>query len=162
MSREPSLRRPNDSDWPAILRVANDALPNAPDGNAAWLEARQRFNDNTRRRRHYVAEGNGEIVGYGAVEEASPGRWRTFVVMSPEQLNGGIGDRMLRQLLADIHDLGGGVAWMREQADDRSLLAFVASWGFKETRRYTIDDPSAEAYVRVEVVELEGGASESG
>jgi hypothetical protein len=146
----PLLRETNVEDWSAILAVANEALPNAPDGNAGWLEARKRFDG---QRRHYVGEGGGDIVAYGAIEETSgPARWRLFAVMSAARLNDGLGDRMLDQLLHDARELGTSTLWMREQADD-ALLPFVAARGFVETRRFVVRDGSA--YDGVEVVELE-------
>jgi hypothetical protein len=146
----PLLREAIAEDWPAILRIANEALPNAPDGNAGWLEARKRFGG---QRRHYVAEGGGEIVAYGAIEETSdPARRRVFVVMSPGRLKDGLGDAILNQLLHDSGELGAATVWMREQADD-ALLPFVSERGFVETRRFTVRDGSA--YHGVEVVEFE-------
>jgi hypothetical protein len=136
-------------DWSAILAVANEALPNAPDGNAGWLEARKRF---AGQRRHYVAEGGGEIVAYGGIEEAGDGRWRLFTVMPAHRLNDGLGDRMLAQLLHDAQEVGAATLWMREQADD-ALLTFLATRGFAEMRRFVVRDGSA--YDGVEVVELE-------
>jgi hypothetical protein len=143
------LRLPTNGDWPSILRVANEALPNAPDGNAGWLEARKRF---AGQRRHYVAEGGGEIVAYGGIEEAGDGRWRLFTVMPADRLNDGLGDRMLDQLLHDARELGAATLLMREQADD-ALLPFVAARGFVATRRFVVRDGSS--YDGVEVVELE-------
>ncbi len=153
---EVALGTPTDDEWPAILRVANEALPNAPDGNIGWFENRRGFDEGSRTRRHYVAERDGEIVAYGAVEDTDdPARWRLFVVMSPEQLNGGLGDLMLEQLVRDTEELGGSAIWMREQADDGAILSFAMARGFIETRRFAVDDGGA--YQGVEVVELERG-----
>jgi GNAT superfamily N-acetyltransferase len=148
-----SVRPAQDTDWWAIERVTNEALPNAPDGNAGWLEARKRFDDSGRRRRHYVAEGGDEIVAYGGIEETDDcSRWRMFLVMAPGRLRGGFGERMLDQLLHDARQLGASTLWMREQGDD-PLLAFMRGREFVETRRFVIRDGSA--YDGVEVVELE-------
>jgi N-acetylglutamate synthase-like GNAT family acetyltransferase len=143
------LRRAHDNDWPAIHELANTALPNAPDANAGWLAARQSF---AGPRGHYVAEGGGEVVAYGGIEDGGGARWRLFIVMGAQQLIGGLGDRMLDQLLHDASQLGASTLWMREQADD-PLLAFMTDRGFVETKRFTVRDGSA--YDGVEVVELE-------
>ena len=69
------LRVTIESDWPGILRVANEALPGAADGNAEWLANRRAFVGTGRARRHYVALGpDGRIVGYGAIEEDTGAR----------------------------------------------------------------------------------------
>jgi N-acetylglutamate synthase-like GNAT family acetyltransferase len=147
------LRGAVEDDWPAIRRVANEALPNAPDGNGGWFEARRSFDETRRQRRHYVAEGGGEVVAYSAIEETDdPERWRVFAVMEPLRLRDGLGERMLDQLLHDAHQLGASTLWMREQADD-PLLSFVREHGFAETRRFVIRDGTA--YDGVEVIELE-------
>jgi hypothetical protein len=150
-----TLRDSTDGDWPAILRVANEALPQAPDGNAGWVDARKTFDTAKRQRRHHVAEAEGQIIAYGGVEETGDGRWRMFVVMSADRLRNGTGDTMLRQLLQDIHELGGSVAWLREQADDVRFLEFLLTRGFVETKRFVVRDGGG--YDGVEVVELESG-----
>ena len=123
-----------------------------PDSNLGWLAARTSFNA-TRRRRHYVAEGGGEIVAYGAIEETEePRRSRLFVVMEQARLRDGLGDRMLDQLLHDASELGVSTLWMREQADD-ALLPFIMGHGFVEIRRFVVQEGSA--YDGVEVVEFE-------
>src|SRR3712207_2383336 len=115
-----TLRPPQSGDWSDIHQVANAALPWAADGNVAWLANRQRFEQSGYVRRHYVAEdGEGQIVGYAAVEgEAEPGRFRLFIVTSPERLHGGLGQLLYDQLDRDLHALGATVAWAREEARD--------------------------------------------
>ena len=102
------LRPPSDADWPAIHAVANEALPNAPDGNTGWLEARKALPSDQLRRRHYVIEDEGGMVaGYGGIEPAGPRGWfRLFVVIAPKRLDGGAGDLVLVRLLEDARDLG--------------------------------------------------------
>ncbi len=150
------LRAPTDDDWPAILRCACAAAPNAPDGNAAWLEARRSFDEASRVRRHYVGEGAEGVVAYGAIEEdADATRWRIFIVMSPENLAGPEGSSLFSQLMADLHTHHAQAAWAREHADDTAFAEFARARGFTETRRFLIDDPAAGAYQGVEVVEFE-------
>ena len=144
-----SLRPARDDDWPAILRVAKEALPNAPDGNIGWLEARRRFDG---LRRHYVAEEATRIVAYGGIEASGEGRWRLFIVMDAMRL-ASLGVSLLHQLMNNVRDLEGHIMWMREQADDAALLSFAREHGFHEKNRFVVQDGSA--YDGVEVVELE-------
>lgn len=147
------FREPHEDDWQAILGVANEALPQAPDGNAGWLAARQNF-DSAKRRRHYAAEDRGQVIAYGAIEETGDaGRWRMFLVMSAARLADGLGGAMMAKLGDDLYVLGGTTVWMREQSDDAALLSFVRERGFAETRRFVVRDGSA--YEGIEVVELE-------
>jgi GNAT superfamily N-acetyltransferase len=147
---EPALRPATDGDWDAILAVANEALPQAPDGNAGWLDARKRFAGH---RTHYVAESDADIFAYGGIEYTDGARWRLFVVMSPAHLGAGLGDRMLDQLSRDASELGAATLWMREQADDTPVVSFARARGFTETQRFVVRDGSV--YDGVEVVELE-------
>jgi hypothetical protein len=135
-----TLRVPTDADWPAVLRVANEALPSAANGNATWVSNRRGFDATTRTRRQYVADVDGVIVGYGAIEEdAKPGRYRVFVVMSPARLSGDIGDAVYARLRRDLDELHARVAWLREEANDRSIVAFAAKQGFAEAQRFAVD-----------------------
>lgn len=134
---EIKLRVPNDNDWPAILSVANAALPWDAAGNQEWLENRQQFKG---RRRHHVAEETptGRGVGYGAVEEGpEPGYFRVFVVMAPERLQSETGVLIYERLVADLERLEARGAWVREYASDAPVLAFFGEHGFAERSRFT-------------------------
>lgn len=134
---EIKLRAPNDDDWPAILALANAALPWDSAGNEEWLENRMQF---TGRRRHYVAEEvpPGRVVGYGAVEEGpEPGYYRVFVVMDPARLQSETGALVYEQLVADLRQLEARGAWAREYATDGPVLAFFGENGFTEQSRFT-------------------------
>ena len=136
-----TLRAPAEDDWPDILRVANEALPDAEDANAAWLAARRGFDGAALRRRNYVACGpDGRIVGYAGIEQ-TPGKdsYRVFVVASPERLTSGSGDQMYDALRRDLEELGASSAWMREEARDLPTIDFALRHGFTERERFTFD-----------------------
>lgn len=124
------------SDWPAIGRVADQALPHAAEGNRQWLEARRSLDELRRRRRQYVVQEDGEIVGYGAIEEDDEGRWRLFVVMSAERLNGAPGNHTFARLLLEARAAGADALWMREEASDTAMATFARRHEFVETQRY--------------------------
>lgn len=131
------LRAPHDDDWPAILALANAALPWDAAGNQEWLENRQQF---AGRRRHYVAEEvpAGRVVGYGAIEEGpEPGIFRVFVVMAPARLQSETGVLVYERLVADLAKLEARGAWVREYASDAPILAFFGENGFAEQSRFT-------------------------
>ncbi len=136
-----TIRAATEDDWDEILRVACEAAPWAADGNAGWLAARRSFRASGRRHRHEVAvDRHGRIIACGAVEEDEPGgRWRLFLVMRSDRLTGGVGEDMLARLIAALRDFGATAVWMREQAQDRALIAFAREHRFAETRRFTHD-----------------------
>ncbi len=132
------LRTPGDADWPAILSLADTALPWDAYGNREWLANRKRF---AGQRRHYIAEqaSSGSATGYGAAEEGpEPGIFRLFVVMDPALLLTETGDLVYDRLAADLVDLEARLAWVREYADDTAILAFFTQKGFVERNRFTL------------------------
>jgi L-amino acid N-acyltransferase YncA len=99
-------------------------------------------------RRHYVATdaATGKVIGYGAVEAGQEsGRYRIFLVMSPDLLTGGMGNLMYDQLIADLSTLHARVVWTHEYAHDLTLLGFLSQHGFSETRRFPLPGSKTEA-----------------
>lgn len=131
------LRPVCDDDWPAILELANAALPWDAEGNLEWLENRKQFGG---RRRHYLAEvpETDQPVGYGAIEEGpDPGSFRVFVVMAPALLPTKTGTLLYDRLLADLQALEARSVWVREYAADTDILSFFKEKGFDEQHRFT-------------------------
>ena len=131
------IRTPSDDEWPAILGLADTALPWDPAGNREWLENRKRFSG---RRGHYVAEGvpSGPVVAYGAIEEGpDPGSFRVFVVMDPALLVTETAGLLYERLVAELAALGARSAWVREYARDQAVLAFFSRRGFVERDRFS-------------------------
>ena len=146
-------RRPTDADWPTILALADVALPQAPDGNNAWLDARRAFSVSSRSGVQHLFLDDGEgVLAFGAVEQMGTLRFRLFLVTRPDQLDL-IGDEVLSVLAAEAVDLGADKLWMREHADD-PLVEFARKRGFQELLRYQLG-PEHGAYAGVDVVELE-------
>jgi hypothetical protein len=143
-----------EEDWPAILALANEALPQAPDGNSAWIAARQAFSRANIAGLHCLFEDDaGDLVGFGALEASeTPGAFRLFIVMHPKTLRRH-GDSAVDVLLREATALGAKVIWMREHADD-PLIAFMRRYGFEETQRYALG-PEHGAYAGVEVLEVQ-------
>ena len=132
------LRIPTASDWPAILGLANAALPWDTEGNQEWLENRKQF---TGLRRHYVAIGqsSGTPLGYGTIEEGpDPGVFRMFIVADPDHLHGTIGDLIYQRLRTDLTNLDAEGVWVREYARDDPVIAFFTERGFAEHNRFTL------------------------
>jgi len=133
---DPIFRFPEDSDWPRILRLANESvrhLPGAGD-QGAWLANRREFPPE-RCREHFVAVDDGEIAGYAAMEEL-PGdylRFRLFVVTLPStRVN--IGESMIQRLLARLRACTAAEARFVEYASDDGFIAFLEARGFHRAR----------------------------
>jgi hypothetical protein len=151
------LRHVAPEDWPQIARVANEALPNATDGNRAWLENRRAF---AGQRFQYVAEDHGSVIGYGAVEQDADNRarWRLFVVMSPLWLNAAVGEKMFLRLQDDARAAGARILWMREEASDEAIAEFAERHGLTEKQRYVVEGLPVVVYERALSAPLARGA----
>jgi hypothetical protein len=146
-------RTPVESDWPAIRALANQALPNAPDGNNAWMAARKAFASGSKRGVHRLFEDDkGSPLAFGAIEETGHGRARLFLVTHPDRLEI-VGDEVLRVLIADANDKGATAVWMREHIED-PLVPFALKRGFTELQRYSLGAEHG-AYAGIDVLEIQ-------
>lgn len=133
------MRAAQESDWPAILQVANQALPNSKTENKAWLHLRQTFNTERFLQRHYVAESaeSGQVLAYGCIEEGPEAmKYRVFVVMAPNLL-ASLGQKIFDRLLEDLREAQAQWLWVREEADD-PVLEFFHQQGFQQTAQFRI------------------------
>lgn len=133
-----NLRHPIDSDWEAILGLAQAALPWDTVGNQAWAKNRRTF---IGQRRHYVVEDSatGELLAYGALEQGpEPHLYRIFMVMDPDFLQHQATDQLYDQLMNDIVPLKARGLWAREYASDTPVIDFFSARGFVEERRFTL------------------------
>ncbi len=150
MTMQIKLRKAVETDWPAILEVANASVPESPRENQQWLSNRMRFDQTGYTRRHYVAldAATGKVIGYGAVEGGQEtGRYRLFIVMPPDRLTTDAGDLLYNQLIADLSALRASSIWAREAARDTALLSFLSQHGFQETSRFPLPDGGVEVVV---------------
>jgi hypothetical protein len=97
-------------DWAALLDLANEAVPFAPQGNMVWLNNRKAFDDTRWFRRQFVAAENEIPVGFGCIEQQSddPLWLRVYVVCSPERMNGEVGARLYERVLQEAKESGAG------------------------------------------------------
>lgn len=133
-----ALRPAQAADYPAILDLADAAVPFDREGNRRWLRKRQQFDEVRQLRRHYVAlsQAEGEICGYGALEEqgSSARQLRVYVVTAAERL-ADVGSLLYQQLEQDAQTLQVSTLWAQEHARDQALQDFFAVRGFVETGR---------------------------
>jgi hypothetical protein len=135
-----TLRRPDETDWPAILEVAHAAVPWARAGNEEWWHNRQQFDTARWTRRHWVAEEaeTGRVVAYAAAEEGpKPGWYRLFLVMEPARLPE-LGATLYDWLQAELEAQAAVRAWVQEEVLD-PVVAFFRARGYEEYRRFTLE-----------------------
>jgi len=135
-------------DWEALLDLANQAVPFAPQENAEWLKYRKAFDESQRLRRHYIATENEVPVGYGCLEQQSddPHQLRVYVVCSPENLHGQVGQRLYEKLQQDAAELGATHLWAREFQEDKPAYEFFTGKGFRDEQRTLPNYPPMVIY----------------
>jgi N-acetylglutamate synthase-like GNAT family acetyltransferase len=148
---DPVFRALCQSEWPQILRLANESVAQV-DGageQSEWLANRRSF-PLDRHREQFVAVRNGTVVGYAAMEATSADdrRFRLFVVTSPSD-RPTIGSTMLNRLFALLHDCGAEEARFVEYSSDTAFLEFLAARGFAAAERISLNqNTEAVAMVR--------------
>ncbi len=141
------LREPSETDWPAILDLANRSVRDVAGAGSQedWLENRLR---GAPIRRHFVAVEQSRIVGYAGLEsqfDQVEGGFRLFVVTESERL-ADIGVLLHRRLHDLLRELSAVEAWLIEYAADERLLRFLSGLGFSEVRRFRLE-PDVECAV---------------
>lgn len=132
-----SLRLPKDIDWPRISELANVAVAHVSEAPVQheWLRHRLEFDGS---RTHCVAEEDGEVVGYAAVERRSQepeATFRIFIVTSwSESLE--VAEVLYEWAAAELANLTARRAWLREYASDQPLISFLRSRGFEVAEEY--------------------------
>ena len=150
MSPAPAfLRRVRDSDWPAILEIANASVAHIPEAGTQeeWHHNRRYFDPAYGAQQQFVAvdEESDAILGYGAIE-SSP-EFRVFVVTLPESIPT-VGELLYERALTLLGEAGAERVWFTEYATDSALLTFARSHGFRDARSFTLSD-GAEAMTLV-------------
>jgi len=103
-----------------------------------WLGRRRAFNGI---RSHFVAERDGEVVGYTALERATEdpeATFRLFVVVS-WNTSLDVADLLFERALDELGQLGARNAWLQEYASDQPLVAYFRSKGFDIRQEYEHD-----------------------
>jgi RNA polymerase sigma factor (sigma-70 family) len=135
---EARLRPPSERDWGPVSTLSSS--PETLDGEEhdLWMRGRKSFDEGRFIRRHYVVEhaGNGQLLGYGAVEQSVylP-RYRLFMAVEPARLAEGVGDLLLERLTNDLTEVNAITVSLREHASRADLISFLAGRGFVETSR---------------------------
>jgi len=121
-----------------MLAAAHAARPRDRVQTESWLEHRCSFDERSFAPRHFVAEADGVVTAYGALEgSAEAGSFRLFLVMAPALLPT-VGELLWARLETAAREFGATALWAREYADDTALLDFLRPKGFAENARYHV------------------------
>lgn len=148
-----TIRSFQEDDFDMLLKLANQAVPFASEGNREWLEYRKSFDETENFRYHCMAEESGKSIGYGCLEQQSddPNWLRIFVVCAPEKLSGEVGAKLFDQLLAKAKETSVGHLWAREYQKDHTAAKFFKERGFVEVNRFELPDELPMVVYRLDI-----------
>ncbi len=137
------LRDLDESDWPAILELANRSVAAVPGAGAQdmWLKNRRSFDALAGIQRHWVAEEEDVVVGYAGIESRSSEdrkSFRVFVVTEPER-RAILGHQLMERALAELAQLAARNASFTEYAQDTEFIKFLRQHRFEETNRLELE-----------------------
>jgi N-acetylglutamate synthase-like GNAT family acetyltransferase len=121
----------------ALLDLANQRNPFTPQQKAEWSDVRKAFDEYKRLSRYYLAIESGRAVGYGCIEQQGddPSWLRIYLVGSPSDMQGEMGEQLYAQLLQDAKELKVAGLWAYELQANEIAQAFFMARGFAETER---------------------------
>jgi hypothetical protein len=136
----PTIRELDESDWPAVLAVANESVACVPGAGPQdeWLRNRRSFDIGRGVQHQVVAQAAGSTVGYAALESRDPATplcFRLFVVCAPRLLET-VGELLYAELQSRLRTLGATEARFQEYASGVELIAFAKAKGFSEAARF--------------------------
>lgn len=136
MSRSLKIRPYRDSDWEAVCAVHDAARPDELAGSCdprAFVPlADDPESESLLASRIIVAEIDGEVVGFAAVDDA----YLSFLYVHPAHYRQGIGRRLLDQSL----ELATDEAWTIVLAGNEAAISLYQSAGFVEVDRFASDN----------------------
>jgi hypothetical protein len=139
-----TTRAPSETDWPAVLALANASVAALPHVGTQeeWLGNRRGFDAATGARHHLVPVRDGVVEGYGSIESgAGPGphSYRMYLVTRPEHYPS-VGQVLCEALSARLQERGATEAWLIEHVGDRAVVSFALERGFREARRMRLQE----------------------
>lgn len=139
-----TTRAPSETDWPAVLALANASVAALPHvgPQEEWLGKRRGFDAATGAQHHLVAVRDGVVEGYGSTESGAgsgPSSYRMYLVTRPEHY-ASVGQVLYEALSAGLQERGATEAWLIEHVGDRAVVPFVLERGFREARRMRLPE----------------------
>lgn len=124
------MRPATEADEASIAALA------AASGGRGWWGREQRVGPDTPdRRRHVELDGDGRVVGYGAVWRRKDGIFGLDTLVHPDARKGGLGRKIVEVLFEDLAELGARAVEARIDADHTEALTFMTRRGFFELNR---------------------------
>ena len=130
-----------DSEWPAILAIANRVAPDNKASNLEWWRNRQNFDASRYTRRHFIAHRSTETtpLAYAALEEGPDrSQYRLFFLIEPELLPT-FGEQLYTYLELELIHLKAEKVWAWEEETD-PLVSFLLEHSFEERSHLTLPD----------------------
>jgi GNAT superfamily N-acetyltransferase len=122
--------------WEGVLQLHRTVFPEYHEGPVFWRPGQQIDEPAQAAARHVVMEnGRGRVVGYGAIRETAPSRYRVNLLVHPDFRGRGAGAALLARLYEEATARGAVALNARARADQDAGLRFLRKAGFEEVHR---------------------------
>lgn len=126
-------------DWPRVDWLASNEVQEGDHTTyeSEWGQRRRKFAGESARS---IIEISGEVVAYTSIErEPNEDGWRASIVLDWSKQDDKVQEAAYGALEELIAERRVRMIWMRELADDLSLLQFLASKDFEIQKRYVFN-----------------------
>lgn len=126
------IRTPGSKDIEAVVAISREGYPESPENPKHWQEPDAR--------RYFVAEEDGEVVGYGCLKpdlgrQPDVPQYRLHLGVRPDRRGRTIGGRLYEHLYEALVSLRATNVWARVRQTETDALAFLERRGFVDRQR---------------------------
>lgn len=126
------IRTPRPQDTEAVVAISREGYPESPENPKHWQEPDARH--------YFVAEEDGEVVGYGCLKPDLPRQpevpqYRLSLGVRRDRRGRSIGGRLYEHLFEAAVSLRATSMWARVRQTESEALAFLERRGFADKQR---------------------------
>lgn len=118
-----------------VEALAYAVFPEYGDTALLWRPGHQLDQPEQARLRLVALNAGGSVVGYGAIRQTSPQRYRLNLLVQPGSQGEGIGTALYERLIAELRAAGAVAVNVRTRDDQSIALDFLYQRGFEEAHR---------------------------
>lgn len=127
---------PFSEEWRSGIEVLEHAVfPEYGDTALPWRPGHQLDEPEYAKLRLVALNAAGAVVGYGAIRQTSPQRYRLNLLVQPESQGEGIGAALYDRLMVELRSSGALAVNVRTRDDQGLALDFLYQRGFEEVQR---------------------------
>jgi GNAT superfamily N-acetyltransferase len=127
---------PFSEEWRAgIEALGCEVFPEYVDASLLWRPGHQLDEPDNAKLRLVALNADRSVVGYGAIRQTAPQRYRLNLLVQPSSQGEGIGTALYDRLMAELRSSGAVAVNVRTRDDQTLALDFLYQRGFEEVHR---------------------------